>query len=253
MQETDIEGAARALLQAARARVSLDGLPAGVRPATLAQAYAIQDSVAAMLGEVVAWKVGAKQPGQEPACAPLTTATVHASGCALPAADFPQRAVEVELAVRIGRDLPGRAEPYAAAEVSGAISAVLPTIELVESRYVSPASQDRHAIVADGLSHGALICGRDCPDTALLAAHEFRATLDADGSRVLALDRAHNPAGELLPLVVWLANHAARRCGGLKAGQVVTTGSLTGIASLAGAMHVEAAVEGLGAVSFDFR
>jgi 2-keto-4-pentenoate hydratase len=29
--------------------------------------------------------------------------------------------------------------------------------------------------------------------------------------------------------VVWLANHLAERCGGLKAGQIVTTGSCTGL------------------------
>ena len=37
-----------------------------------------------------------------------------------------------------------------------------------------------------------------------------------------------NPAGDMVRLLVWLANEGARWAGGLEAGQWVTTGSWTG-------------------------
>jgi 2-keto-4-pentenoate hydratase len=40
--------------------------------------------------------------------------------------------------------------------------------------------------------------------------------------------RVANPAGNMMRLVLWLANTGARWAGGLKAGQAVTTGSWTG-------------------------
>ncbi len=40
--------------------------------------------------------------------------------------------------------------------------------------------------------------------------------------------RTANPAGDMTRLLLWLANTGARWAGGLRAGQVVTTGSWTG-------------------------
>ena len=54
-----------------------------------------------------------------------------------------------------------------------------------------------------------------------------------------------NLAGDVFRLVTWLANHTAQRCGGLRAGQVVTTGSCTGVQSVAPATRVRAAFPGI--------
>jgi len=42
------------------------------------------------------------------------------------------------------------------------------------------------------------------------------------------LRRTGNPAGDMIRLVVWLANEGSVWAGGLKAGQFVTCGSWTG-------------------------
>ena len=39
---------------------------------------------------------------------------------------------------------------------------------------------------------------------------------------------AGNPAGDMIRMLLWLANEGAHWAGGLRAGQVVTTGSWTG-------------------------
>jgi 2-keto-4-pentenoate hydratase len=48
----------------------------------------------------------------------------------------------------------------------------------------------------------------------------------ADGALMMA--RTGNPVGDMIRLVVWMANEGAVWAGGLKAGQFVTCGSWTG-------------------------
>jgi 2-keto-4-pentenoate hydratase len=47
-------------------------------------------------------------------------------------------------------------------------------------------------------------------------------------------------------LLPWLAAHAARRCGGLRRGDVVTTGTWTGMHFAAAGDAIEARFPGLG-------
>src|SRR3546814_6882211 len=71
MIEDKTAQAARLLLDSRNHRRPIEALPEYCRPATTAQAYAIQDAVADLLGPVGGWKVGAKGPDAQPNCAPL--------------------------------------------------------------------------------------------------------------------------------------------------------------------------------------
>ena len=68
---TDIDLAARTLLDARRSGIALPALPREAQPQSLAEAYAIQDAQLRELGTVGGWKVGAKSPEAQPNCAPL--------------------------------------------------------------------------------------------------------------------------------------------------------------------------------------
>ena len=57
-----------------------------------------------------------------------------------------------------------------------------------------------------------------------------------------------NPAGDPLRLLMWLANSGAKSVGGLSAGSVITTGSLTGITFVSPPVNLEADLPGLGTV-----
>ena len=75
-------------------------------------AFAVQDATVAALGGTGAWKVGAKSPTHEPSCAPLPARGVLASGAQLHGPSWRMRCIEVEVAVRLGRDLiPRNGEP----------------------------------------------------------------------------------------------------------------------------------------------
>jgi len=124
-----------------------------------AAAYAVQDATLRGLGPVGGWKVGAKGPSAEPACAPLPAGGLFPSGTTLLGPPWRMRGIELEVAVRLRRDLvPGPGEPEAAM-LRDAIEAVLPVIEVVETRLADWRDSPLLAQLADLQSHGGLVLG----------------------------------------------------------------------------------------------
>jgi 2-keto-4-pentenoate hydratase len=223
--------AAALLIAAHRSGQPIDRLPEACRPTDVADAYAIQDDVIRSLGPVGGWKVGTSRPEVEPTCAPVCRDVILPSGVALDPARYHGLALEIEFAFRLRHDLPLRAVPYGYDDVADAVD-FLPLIEVLGSRFrdrtrLSPIEQ-----LADANANGAFVLGTPVPDWRAL---DFRRTiveLAIDGVTVQSACGTH-PAGDPVLLLLWQANHAAQRCGGLKAGDVVTTGSLQGATPVA--------------------
>jgi 2-keto-4-pentenoate hydratase len=222
------EDLARLLLEARRSGVRIASLPAALVPEDAGAAYAVQDAVARALGRIVGWKVGAAGPEAEPNCAPLFADLVAASPARFAAARFPLGGIEGELAFRFGRDLPARAQPYDAEEVWQAVETLHPAIELVESRLADIRAQDKLAVLADNQANGAFCHGAGVKDWRRVDFLAQPASLVIDGTEV-ARAIGGNAAGHPKRLLAWLANHCARGGRGLAAGDIVTTGSHTGL------------------------
>jgi 2-keto-4-pentenoate hydratase len=220
--------AAELLVAARRRREPLDGLPAALRPPDAAAAFAIQDAVMDLLGERAGgWKVGLT-PGAAPSCAPLFASLIHPSPLQIPAAAVPLLGVEGEIAVRLGRDLPPRAAPYERADVLAAIDGVCAAIEIVHSRYRAFLKCTPDDKLADNVGNGAFTYAAPITDWRRLDLSNLRVRLEI-GGKTLVDKTGGCPSGDPIVAVVWLANHLTGRCGGLKAGQIVTTGSCTGM------------------------
>ena len=239
---------AELLLAARRSGRPIEALPATLVPATLDAAYAVQDAVAPALGAIAGWKVGAPSPTAEPNCAPLFAALVAASPARWPAARFPLRGIEGELAFRFGKPLPPRAAPYGEDEVWAAVDTLHPAIELVDSRFADFRAMDKLALLADNGSNGAFCYGA--------AVHDWRgvdflrqpASLVIDGKEV-ASAVGGNAAGHPRRLLAWLANHRAGRGRGIAVGDIVTTGTHTGLAFAAPGAAVTVRFAGVGEAS----
>src|SRR3546814_19404235 len=96
MIEDNTAQAARLLLDSRNHRRPIEALPEYCRPATTAQAYAIQDAVADLLGPVGGWKVGAKGHDAQPNCDPLPATHVIEAPAHVPPRQFPLRGIEAE-------------------------------------------------------------------------------------------------------------------------------------------------------------
>ncbi|MFD0667192.1 2-keto-4-pentenoate hydratase [Ramlibacter sp. MAHUQ-53] len=222
---------------------------AEVPVADAAQAYAVQDQLIARLGPVAGWKVGAANDQAEPNCAPLPASVVVSQGTpvAVPARSL--RGMELEVAVRLGADLlPGDAllPPEA---IAAAIDAVMPALEIVDTRLAEGRNAPVPAKLADLQSHGALVLGAPVKaDLRAIDLRTLRTQLWFDGQCVADTTGGH-VAPDVMRLIAWLARHAQARGLPLRAGQVITTGTCTGLILAPAGARVEGEVAGLGRVA----
>ena len=242
----DPASAARLLLAAHRGGPR--PLQREVCPPDRAMAFAVQDATLAVLGPVGGWKVGAKGPQAEPTCAPLPASGLLPSGCSVASPTGAMRGMELEVAVQLGRDLHTHGRLPDAAELASAIDAVLPVIEVVETRLADWRGSDPLAQLADLQSHGVLVMGAPVAvRRSDLDLRQVRASLAFDGQPV-ADTRGGNPAQDLWRLLAWLAMACAHRGQPLRAGQIITTGSCTGMLFAPQGARVVGEIQGLGRV-----
>lgn len=228
----------------------LADLPDAVRPTELPLAYAIQQRIMGTLGAIGGWKVGAPNEQATPLCAPMPAAGIAASPVKFDAATHRMRGIEAEVAFRIGHDLPPKAAPYTREEVMAAMAAAHPAIETLESRYLDMDKVAMPSLVADSQSHGGFIHGPGREDWRSLdfTKETVEQAIDADTKR-----HTGNPAGDMVRLVVWLANVGSVWAGGLKAGQFVTCGSWTGKTLAGPTAKVRVRFPSLGEVALDYN
>lgn len=221
---------AERLAEAWRTGTPLAELPPDLVPAGTADAYRAQSALVErlipLLGPIVGWKVGAPSPSAEPNAAPLLADLVQPSPARFGGKRLRVRGLEAELAFRFGRDLPPRAVPYGEAEVTAAIHSLHPAIELVESRLRDWQAAPPLARLADTQSNGGFCFGPAFADWRAVDYVKQNVVLSIAG-KPAAEAQGGNAAGHPVRLLIWLANHAASLGRGLKAGDIVTTGSHT--------------------------
>jgi 2-keto-4-pentenoate hydratase len=241
---TDIATAARLLLSARSTGKPIAALPAASLPRSDDEAYAIQDAQIRAIGPVGGWKVGASAPDAEPSCAPLPASLVLRSPQTFAPMRFPLHLVEAEIAFTFARDLPPRASAYTVNDVAASIASVHAAIEILGSRYVDWRAQPPLARAADFQTNGALVVGEGrTTDTRV---DQTRMTVHVDVAEAPALQvMGGNAAGDVMRLLAWLANHAAARSGGLRAGDVVTTGSCIGAYAVPAQTRIRATFDGV--------
>ena len=221
--------AADLLLNARRTATPIDDLPADLKPATLEEAYAVQDLIAEAYGEIGGWKVGAPTSEATPIFAPMPKVWIAAADSTLSGVTWRYRGIEAEIAFQLGEDLPPRAAPYTLEEVLAAIQSCHPALEVIESGLTAPTLPEvRMSMLADLQMHGAFLYGPSCADWRAIDFTKESVKLAIDG--VVRVERTgSNTSGNLMRLLPFLANEGAHRTGGLKRGQWITTGSWTGL------------------------
>lgn len=256
MTPQDADKAAE-LLDAARKTARLASLDAKLQPQTIDDAYAVQAAMARRQGGAAGWKIMAIVPPQRealkvdrPIAAPLFKAYCAESPARLPRRSFIDPGLECEFDYVLGRDLPARAAPYSAEEVLAAVSVLRPAIEIVDARVARPAPTP--VMLADCFSNGVLVLGRACESWRGLDLLTQGITLKVDGKTIMTGDGAKVPGGGPVHALVTLANSPPAWSGGLKAGQVVTTGSCTGMPPLGEGREVVADFGSLGDVRISF-
>lgn len=226
-------------------------LPQDVVPQTHEEAYRIQNESVARLGAVGAWKVQPLPQTGQPFAAPILASTIFLDGVTLPRADFPNLAIEVEVALTLNRDLPDTTGGYTAETVRSAIAGIHVALEVLSSRFVDSKSVPQLAGIADLQSGAGIVMGPTVSAETLPEFSQQMMELSFDGA-VTATTPGNASTENMLASLAWLANHTVARGLPLKAGTIVITGARLGALPFAG-QHVHAKAPGLGEVSATFE
>jgi 2-keto-4-pentenoate hydratase len=249
MAEGKAQAAAQRLAEARRARrsLTLKEFVATSDVATIADAYAVQQAFREVWPDRIAgWKIGATSRPimqrfglSEPMSGPIYSADVFESPARIPLDRFTYRTLETEFAYRLGSDLPVRATPWTRAELLDAVDAVVPVFELINPRFDQIPFDRVTLAIADCGLNGGLVTGKPIRDWRGLdlPRHPVRllvhGELKGEGTGADALD---DPANVL----EWVANKLRSEGIGLQKGQLISTGTCTGV------VHIEPGVTAIG-------
>ncbi len=253
LTQPQVEQAAELFLQAYRSGQQIEQLPDALTPQSKADAYAIQAVVAKARGSeaISTWKVGAPNIDTEPYAAPIFESVVSASPTLIPAEKLHMIGIEVELCYRFNADLPPRAQPYSADEVAAAIEGVYVAIEVVDTRIKQWKTCAEMWKLADNQINAALIIGSGVQDWRGLAPAALAGELVVNGDVLVRGEGCHS-VGDPFHLVLWTVNHLAGRTGGFRKGDVVTTGTWTGMVFVEPGAEVVGRFEGVGEARVSF-
>ena len=240
-----------ALVDAHHGRITVDARDLPV-PASDDEAYAVQQSVADAMrwfaaAPPCAWKVGAASRDAVPSAAPLPPARVLASPARFAAGAFNRILIEGEIAFRLNASIEARDDQA----VRAGVDEWLVTIEVVDPRYADIDRATPTQKLADQGVNGALVVGSGQPLPQRIDWGALVARVRRDGE-VVRETRGGHPLGDLLFLLPWLARHAASRGMPLRAGDIVTAGTWTGVFEAFPGETIDVEFDGVGRASVRF-
>jgi len=260
----DADAAAQHLLDHRQRQATMEDLPPDLRPTDLAEAYRVQEVLVGRLlegsgGRAIGYKVACTNPiAQEalkidrPVFGRLLSSTTFDSPAALPSDRFVHRVVEAEFGVRMGATVPEGSGPHTAATIARYVGEVLPSIEVVDHRFVDW-SVGALPVAADNAIHGCWVKGE--PATRdwrklNLAYHEVTVTVDGE---VATVGTGRAVLGHPLNVVAWLADELPRFGRQLRAGDYITTGVCTDVFEAVAGQTTTADFGPLGSVAITWQ
>ena len=214
-------------------------------PADYAEAMGVQYDVARTLDATLAgWKLGFSPEGV-PVAGPLFAKLVQRSPASV--AKRPRGfIIEIELAFRLARDLPPK--PYTRDEVLDAVDEALVGIELVAGRFGEPPAVDYLAFLADNIGNAGYVTGASTRGFRKLDLTTLPVRFSVDGT-VVEDKRGGHPQGDPVEPLRAYASKPIDAFGGLRKGQIITTGSLTKPLRVESGARIAASLDGVGDVA----
>ena len=260
----DAHAAAQHLLAHRQRQATMEDLPPDLRPTDLAEAYRVQEVLVGRLlegsgGGAIGYKVACTNPiAQEalkidrPVFGRLLSSTTFDSPAALPADRFVHRVIEAEFGIRMGATVPEGSGPHTAATIARYVGEVLPSIEVVDHRFVDW-SVGALPVAADNAIHGCWVKGEPATrDWRKLNLADHEVTVTVDG-QVATTGKGSAVLGHPLNVAAWLADELPRFGRQLQAGDYITTGVCTDVFEAAAGQTVTADFGPLGSVAITWQ
>jgi 2-keto-4-pentenoate hydratase len=235
----------------------LEALPGDLKPADRIAAYRVQACIEDYSTQPpVGWKIAAtSKAGQAhigvdgPMAGRLLAERAIPNGGSLVLGSNLMKVAEAEFAFRFGQDLPPRRTPYTQAEVLAAVSALLPAIELPDSRYQHFETVGAEQLIADNACAHYFVPGRPAPESWRgldLAQYKVRGLKNG---AVAENGVGANVLGDPRIALTWLVNELSQIGVTVRRDQLVITGTCVKPMPIAAGDLIEADFGELGSVA----
>ena len=226
-------------------------------PADEDTAYQIQDAVSRVADtKIVGFKLGATSDAaisalglERPFHGPLLDRYCHQSGDEVPLSANHRVLIETEIAVGLVKDLPPRDGGCSQHDVEAATGWVAPAFELVATRLDIELTGNGILLIADGGVNADFVLGGKVNDWDGLDLTQHPATLRVNDQQSASGHTGQSIFQSPFEAIAWLANHSKLRERGLKAGDIITTGTCTGMTPLQPGDQADADLGQIGTVS----
>jgi len=206
------------------------------RPATLEDAYDIQDEILARAlrckDSVAGYKVGLTTEKMqrfcgvaEPIGGRILQSSVRASGAKIRKADFHRLGIESELALRIGKQVPMRRADDNGQDLIACVDAVAAAFEIVDDRDADYAHLEASSIAAENSWNKGMVLGEAASPAAFGDFRGLPGRLLINGEQV-ATGSSDDVMSGPLGVLAWVARFADQAGTPLQPGQWIMTGSV---------------------------
>ena len=250
-----IEQAAQALAETRRSVRTLERLPFEPEAVGLEVAYGVQDRLHELLepdfGPVAGHKIGCTTRVMQeylkidhPCAGKVLARTVHQGHGTVPRKTLVRPGVECEIAVSLNQDMPALDGGYDRQAAAAAIGTAMASIELVDERWTDFTKRPTSSLVADDFFNAACVLG---PGVKIDPASMDRLTgwMTINGERI-GEGTGADILGHPVDALAWLATARADQGQPLKAGELVTLGSIVKTVWVEAGDRIEMEIEGLG-------
>lgn len=260
LDQASRQDAANTLLDCRRNGGQIDSLPQNADGGlSLGDGYAIQALLIDGIGsKKIGYKIGCTGTGarellgiDHPFYGAMIESGVSASPANLEADQFNMRVIEPEFALRISKDLPAKGSDYTADDIKGAIDAVRPVIEIVNSYYTEWTSVGAPSLGADNGAHGAWVTGPILEDWTSIDFDNHGVSLSVNGAVKDTGSGAAVLTG-VFGVTAWLANALIENGLHLKAGEWISTGTTTPVYPASKGDAISADFGSLGEIEITF-
>ena len=250
------ERAAQFLYEAHGQRQQYRALPDEISPATIDEAYDMQEAFQALVaperGALVGYKIALTTPVMQrmvgfdaPCAGAVFESGVHYSPAAVSSSDFVRLGAECEVAVRLQADLPASDSPCNRERAASAVGALMASFELVDDRGADYSNLYFLGVAADNAWNAGVVLGLERTDWQALDLGNAHGAMTINGEPA-GEGYGRDVLGHPMDALAWLANTLAGRGKELKAGMLVMTGSIVSTKFLNPGDEAAFTFEGLG-------
>lgn len=263
MNDKELQDCGAYLADMRRSNRRIGELPEPIRPKDESEAYRVQDVLHARLsanglGPLAGYKIGCTTKVMQqylgigqPCRGGMYASRITSGPTEIRLDEFRRLGVECEIAVRLASDLPPGRVGREPADVAAACDAWMASIEVVEDRYDNYGLLGAATLIADDFFHAACVLGpsQAMSDDFDVAAESGRLLID--GAEV-GHGQGRDILGHPLAALAWLADNLNTGDRMLKAGDIVTLGSVVKTVWIDKPALVEARFDTLGSAVAEF-